>query len=871
MTTGYFVNHTHWDREWYFTEQDAIVLSDSLFSEVITELENHPDANFTLDGQTSIVNEYSEMHPEDKVRIRKLVARKQLFIGPWYTQTDAMLPTGESIIRNLVIGIKDSRENYGTPMMIGYLPDTFGFNAQLPMLLNQVGIKDFIFWRGIDFNYHVNSPYFTWKSLGNNKVTAANFPLGYYTGQITVDSKKNLKEFVENRLDPGIEFESENGNNLDVLIPSGIDQMNIIHKESETLSDVSSYSKYNLKISSYPEFMEILHKKKQLPEYQGEFRMPAYARVHRTIGSVRSHIKRNNFYLEQKILKVVEPLSIIARQAGINISNGLLLKLWKKLLEVHPHDSLGGSVSDNVSEDIDHRFKEGFEIADGIENVIKKRIAQKLKLSDNDVLVFNTSLKPFHGFKEVSIISPTDKIKFDDKYQATVINKSFVAERHNIMMQTEKGFEFKDEPSYYVLKILIKLDFDGLGYQIISFNESEYLTNSLSVVNATTIKNDLWKITYQDGNILIASKDQTYAKILRIFDSGNDGDTYDYSPIAGELEKELPINGQVTTKHSNVVSYITIKGQWSLPSSLIERKKENPDLTTVPYIFTIKLVKDDPVISVELKINNTVKDHRLRVKLESDNKIGYALAKLSSGFIKQKNNPISDDWEDKFVEKPVNIYNFEDIVGIPNQDQNLFLISKGMKEYELAEDGIFITLMATTGQLGKPNLMWRPGRASGDTTSIGHKMMPTPLAEELGDNLFEFGIFEQSNTENYNLTVEVSDNWLNPNIGYQMQKLDLFKNRLDNKLWKTEEESHVDIEPNFVSLNTPLQVIASYPALNIDGFYVIRLANNSGNNIDVSSIVAEGYTITNALEEVIDVNDNIVEPYDVITMIKKYK
>lgn len=46
MTKAHFVNHTHWDREWYFTTEDAQVLSDQLFSNVLKELETHPEANF---------------------------------------------------------------------------------------------------------------------------------------------------------------------------------------------------------------------------------------------------------------------------------------------------------------------------------------------------------------------------------------------------------------------------------------------------------------------------------------------------------------------------------------------------------------------------------------------------------------------------------------------------------------------------------------------------------------------------------------------------------------------------------------------------------------------------------------------------------
>lgn len=187
MVKAYFVNHTHWDREWYFTTQDAQVLSDQLFTEVLNELEKHPEANFTLDGQMSIVDEYVEIHPEAKSRIHKLVNRGQLFIGPWYTQTDALVPNAESLLRNLIIGILDARQNYGEPMLLGYLPDTFGFNANLPMILNQVGIHDFLSWRGTNFKRQTESVYFKWKALGGKAVFAANFPLGYFTGQIDLN------------------------------------------------------------------------------------------------------------------------------------------------------------------------------------------------------------------------------------------------------------------------------------------------------------------------------------------------------------------------------------------------------------------------------------------------------------------------------------------------------------------------------------------------------------------------------------------------------------------------------------------------------------------------------------------------------------
>ena len=57
MTNVHIVNHTHWDREWYFTSMDCVVLSDQLFSDVLKELKRQPTASFVLDGQLSILDD----------------------------------------------------------------------------------------------------------------------------------------------------------------------------------------------------------------------------------------------------------------------------------------------------------------------------------------------------------------------------------------------------------------------------------------------------------------------------------------------------------------------------------------------------------------------------------------------------------------------------------------------------------------------------------------------------------------------------------------------------------------------------------------------------------------------------------------------
>jgi alpha-mannosidase len=265
--------------------------------------------------------------------------------------------------------------------------------------------------------------------------------------------------------------------------------------------------------------------------------------------------------------------------------------------------------------------------------------------------------------------------------------------------------------------------------------------------------------------------------------------------------------------------------------------------------------------------------HRLRLKINTKIATETSIAELHGGFINHKNEIIEKNWPEKFVEKPVNIFNFDQLVGMKNEKNGVFLFAKGMKEYEKVADSLIVTLMATTGQLGKPNLLWRPGRASGDTTSIGHLMTPTPLAQENGLNEFEFGILSEKVSDPNNLAKK-ADRWFSPSISYQKQNLNLFVNRLDNKIWDIEFDEHLnELKTIFsgLSIDLPVSVSAIYPAYTVKNAYVIRLSNFSENSaVNVRELKAQGYQVANALEEIITDSEFEISPSSMMTLIKKY-
>ena len=140
--------------------------------------------------------------------------------GPWYTQTDTTLVSGESIVRNLMYGIRDCLA-FGEPMKIGYLPDSFGMSSQLPHIYNGFGITRTMFWRGCSERHGTDKTEFLWQSQDGSEVTAQVLPLGYAIGKYLPEDEAGLRK----RLDTYFEVLEKASVTKEILLPNGHDQM----------------------------------------------------------------------------------------------------------------------------------------------------------------------------------------------------------------------------------------------------------------------------------------------------------------------------------------------------------------------------------------------------------------------------------------------------------------------------------------------------------------------------------------------------------------------------------------------------------------------------------------------------------------------
>ncbi|MBC1476019.1 alpha-mannosidase, partial [Listeria grandensis] len=304
------------------------------------------------------------------------------------------------------------------------------------------------------------------------------------------------------------------------------------------------------------------------------------------------------------------------------------------------------------------------------------------------------------------------------------------------------------------------------------------------------------KITFQDGEISLEKPDgKRITSFISIVDDVNAGDTYDYSPLAGDIA-ELFSFSKASTEKSSEVERLILTGKNNFP--LDRLTKEGNGRLQIKLILELK--KGSELLDVKVEVDNQIKNHRLRLKVNTGVHTDSNIASLPSGYIKRMPE-VPENWQETYSEMPIDIEPLEQNVTLTNETESCTIFTRGIKEYQQLDQHIALTLLATTGQLGKPDLAYRPGRASGDTTKKGHVLIETEGAQLLGKHSFTLAIYLDNQAFNERKTAERTKDFNQANVSYQRQPFNHFLHRLDNKIQKTERK--LGAKQTLAMLNLP--------------------------------------------------------------------
>ena len=391
-TKANIYHHTHWDNEWYFTEEDSLIQLTYHMKELISALEQNVIDYFYLDGQTAILEDYLELHQEDKDRVKKLIEDKRLFVGPFLSQIDSFITSGESVVNNLRYGMNYGNQ-YGGVCKVAYLPDSFGQSQDYPKIFNDLGIHSFVFRRGMGDEHNLPLD-FIFQSNDGSQVICSTLNCGYgfatapflnktLTGDAGLDyDGKDIKKQLQNLA----RLSTLDG---EFLLPIGNDQTPVIWNFKELLNYYQNDDTYDFVEVTLPEYMEKLAKNKEnLKTYQGEFINPQYHRVHRSIYSVRMDIKNLQDQLERLTALEIQPILTILNRIGLPYDEKITGRIWNLLGRSQTHS--GATNTDKTNDLILNRTAKAFNLAEALKVYLIRKVAVSLPKEHAPIVFFNT-------------------------------------------------------------------------------------------------------------------------------------------------------------------------------------------------------------------------------------------------------------------------------------------------------------------------------------------------------------------------------------------------------------------------------------------------------------------------------------------------
>jgi alpha-mannosidase len=333
----HIVPHTHWDREWYLPFAVYRRMLVALLDALLLALPRERGLRFHLDGQMAVVDDYLEARPDRLRALRQAAAGGRISLGPWYTLPDEHLVSGESLLRNLELGLERASE-VGEPMLVGYLPDQFGHTAQMPQLLRLKGIESAVVWRGVPEGGQ--GGVFRWEALDGSAVDTIHLQRGYGHGrQLPLDATALRERLDKETWAPSGPWLVMAGDDHQP-VPAGLDAA-LAKSELRRTATISSVAAY---ADARPAADGVI---------RGELHSAATSWVLKGTLSARFPLKLEHAAVERLVERQLEPIWTLS---GRPWPERELRYIWRQLLVNSTHDTICGCSLDQVHEQASRRL-----------------------------------------------------------------------------------------------------------------------------------------------------------------------------------------------------------------------------------------------------------------------------------------------------------------------------------------------------------------------------------------------------------------------------------------------------------------------------------------------------------------------------------
>ncbi len=384
--------NSHIDMAWLWPWTETVEVTRNTFSSALQMMREYPDLTFTMATAQSyewMEEKYPHLFREIQQRVKE--GRWEIVGGMW-VEPDLNLPAGESLTRQLLYGKRYFQQKFGVDVKIGWNPDSFGYNWQLPQIYKRAGI-DYFVTQKIYWNETTKFPYklFWWQAPDGSRLLTY-FPHDYANPLEAQRMTTDLAEYAPSmyKADAGAGAVPEG--KLEMMHLFGVGD----HGGGPTRLDLDTALELRKKGVLYPRlkfgtagdyFHELEGKLSGLnvPTWNDEL----YLEFHRGVQTTQSENKRRNREAEV-LLTQAEKFAAFDSLYGPVYPHAEFDRAWKHVLFNQFHDILPGSGIAINYVDAERRYDEVRLIGQAIEHHALADLAARVEAPAAGVVLFNS-------------------------------------------------------------------------------------------------------------------------------------------------------------------------------------------------------------------------------------------------------------------------------------------------------------------------------------------------------------------------------------------------------------------------------------------------------------------------------------------------
>ncbi len=194
----WLLGQSHIDLAWLWPEEETWHKVARTYANQLALMDEYPEYCFLL-CEPKLLDMLREQHPAIWRRVQETVRRGQIDVdGGFYIECDTNLPSGESLIRQLIRGKRWFREHFGVESRVAWQPDTFGYSGALPQILCKLNIPYFATQKLLRADPECERfPYqnFIWEGIDGSTVQA----LSFFKNNAQVTPSQFMQRWNDNR------------------------------------------------------------------------------------------------------------------------------------------------------------------------------------------------------------------------------------------------------------------------------------------------------------------------------------------------------------------------------------------------------------------------------------------------------------------------------------------------------------------------------------------------------------------------------------------------------------------------------------------------------------------------------------------------